>query len=73
MKEKTMKNDGNSAKLMVGLIAGFTVGMAVGFAVAPRPGAETREKLLTKVKWQFWSPQERYRYLWKRTRDAQTC
>jgi hypothetical protein len=51
----------------IGIITGFAVGVAVGMAVAPRPGDETREKIKKRVKWQFWSPRQRYQYLWKRT------
>ncbi len=56
-----------AAKTLVGMALGFAVGVAVGMAVAPRPGDETREKIRNRVRWQFWSPKQRYMYLWKRT------
>ena len=40
-----MKN-GNSKKLIAGLIAGSAIGIAVGLLLAPRSGEKTRKKLI---------------------------
>ena len=56
---------------IIGLIAGLTVGLAIGVALAPRPGKDTRKKLATRLKWMTWSPEERYKYLWHRTCEAE--
>jgi len=57
--------------VIFGLAAGLAAGLAIGMAIAPRPGEETREMLLTRLKWLTWSPKERYMYLWKRTCESE--
>ena len=61
------------------LVAGLAVGVTLGLIFAPQPGEETRkhlvkytDRLLFRFRWLWWSPEEKYRYLWNRTRGEKT-
>lgn len=54
---------------------GVAAGVVLGMICAPRSGEETRKQLaeyprrvLFRLRWVFWSPEQRYRYLWNQTR-----
>jgi gas vesicle protein len=61
----------DSGKLTIfGLVAGLAAGLALGLIYAPRSGMAMRGKLADRVNWLLWTPEERYLYLWGRTRRA---
>jgi gas vesicle protein len=55
---------------IVGLVAGLGFGLVVGLVCAPQSGKEIREKIAHRINWFLWTPEERYLYLWKRTRGS---
>ncbi|MCL2150487.1 MAG: YtxH domain-containing protein [Dehalococcoidia bacterium] len=60
----------NDRLTIFGLAAGLVAGLALGLMYAPQPGAKTRSKLADRVNWLLWTPEEKYLYLWGRTRQA---
>jgi len=62
--------DDSSKLTILGLAAGFAAGLIMGMVYAPKSGATIRGKLADRVNWLMWSPEERYLYLWGRTRRA---
>jgi len=71
-----MENKNSDILTGVGLlVAGLAIGVTLGLICAPEPGTETRkrlikytDRLLFRFRWLWWSPEEKYRYLWNRTR-----
>ncbi len=62
--------DDNSKIAIIGLAVGLVTGLALSIMYAPRSGVKTRNKLVGKAKWFLLTPQERYTYLWERTRQV---
>ena len=62
--------DDNSKLTILGMAVGLVAGLTIGFMYAPKPGVATRGSLSDRVNWLLWTPEERYMYLWGKTRRA---
>ena len=56
-----MMKEGNTSKLITGLVAGALVGAAIGLLAAPKPGDETRKVVRDKAGAYFVELREKYR------------
>jgi gas vesicle protein len=73
-----MKDDKGDSSFGIGLMAGLALGVTLGILFAPKSGEETREevtgfldKILSKLQWLLYTPEQRYLHLWNRTRGSE--